>query len=77
MYKYQNVSDTAQSLVGVGMVAAGQEIAVEKPIENPNFKYVGQSDNNGIVGVTGPTENAVNEASLVDNQNRGENSDVN
>lgn len=61
MYKYKNVSATEQSLIGFGIVKAGEEIETDRAVENPNFKYIGD----GVVGTQVAQANAVTEAELV------------
>ena len=61
MYKYKNVSDMEQSLIGFGVVAAGDEIETDRAVENPNFKFIGD----GVVGTQVAQANVVTEAELV------------
>lgn len=42
MYKYKNVSELDQSLVGLGLVPAGTEFSSNVKIENPNFVLIGE-----------------------------------
>ena len=47
MYKYQNVSKNVQTLTSDGdisprVVEPGSEVLSSVPLENPNFKYVGE-----------------------------------
>jgi hypothetical protein len=41
-YKYQNISDLEQVLIGHGRVPAGGEITSATAIENANFKFLGE-----------------------------------
>lgn len=43
-YKYQNISDQDQMLMGYGNVPAGDIIEVEFVINNPNFKLIFDGD---------------------------------
>lgn len=48
MYEYQNVSDTTQTLTHDGeisprVVKPGEKVQSAVAIENPNFKFVGNS----------------------------------
>ena len=77
MYKYQNVSDTKQTLVQEGNISPRnvdpQAIVLsDVAIENPNFKYIGEetAQSGGIVGVAERQENAVTEAQLQENVNQ-------
>lgn len=80
MYKYQNVSETEQSITADGnikprVVKAGETVISDVPIENPNFKYLGDSEGESpqIQGVvTGDQSGAVTEASRLDNENKEE-----
>lgn len=45
MYKYENVSDREQALINFGLVKAGGTIDTVLPVENPNFKYIGEVQN--------------------------------
>lgn len=72
-HKYKNESGKDQTLIGVGIVKADGEVVVERPIENPNFKYVGEVETNktanSVVGTEAPQPNAVTEASPVSDAN--------
>lgn len=39
-YKYKNVSQSRQDIIGVGVVAPGQEFITSKQLQNPNFQVV-------------------------------------
>lgn len=65
-YRYQNTSDSELVLMGFGTVAAGAEIIAERPIENPNFKYLGKVE--PVVGTQAAQPNAVTEATLQNNE---------
>ena len=52
-FKYQNVSETEQVLIGFGKIEAGGTIETDEPIHNPNFKLVGGSR---MVNVEAPVE---------------------
>lgn len=65
MYKYKNVSNQDQIVPGVGEVKAGGEIEAHAPIENPNFEFVSQTNNQGVVGTEAQQPNAVVEAERV------------
>lgn len=41
MYTYKNKTDYAFSVIGVGIVEAGQEFQSETLIENPNIEITG------------------------------------
>lgn len=78
MYKYKNVSQGEQILTTSGevrprRVAAGGEVISSQVIENPNFEYVGevQNDSAGIVGTQAPDPAAVNDAQSVTQPNGG------
>jgi hypothetical protein len=48
MYKYQNVSETTQTLTNDGVITPrvvepGETVESSIPIENPNFKYMGDA----------------------------------
>lgn len=72
-YKYQNVSDVTQVVTISGVinpreVKAGEETVSSVVIENPNFKYIGAVDDNGVQGVvTDSQPNSVTEATMLDN----------
>ncbi len=65
-YKYKNISDSEQSLIGFGVVDADAEIETDRVIENPNFKYVGTGDSPVINAIAEPQDNAVTEANIVE-----------
>lgn len=44
MYKYKNVSELDQSIIGLGLVPAGKEFTSNVKIENPNFQLVSESE---------------------------------
>lgn len=71
MYRYQNTSEVELTLVGFGVVAPGAEIVTSRVVENPNFKFMGevqeQSGGQPIVGVAQPQPGAVTEGELLDN----------
>lgn len=79
MYKYQNVSETEQTITASGnisprIVKSGETVISDVPLENPNFKYVGEVDGNAVQAtVNQPQSGAVTEASRLDNQNTKEN----
>jgi len=56
MYKYKNISENDQSIVGVGLVLAGQEFQSPRLIENPNIERLG-----GSPEVSAPAEITNNE----------------
>jgi hypothetical protein len=74
MYKYQNVSTQTQTLTGDGhidprVVEAGETVLSDVPIENANFKYLGEAESNAVnATVDKPQANAV-----VGNQTKKEN----
>lgn len=78
MFKYQNVSKVDQTITGDGnikprIVKAGETVVSDKPLENPNFKYVGEEDSSKVQGVvTEPQPGAVTEASKLDNETNKE-----
>lgn len=39
-FKYENISETEQVLIGVGKVAPGKTIESDEPVHNSNFKLV-------------------------------------
>jgi hypothetical protein len=50
MYKYQNISKNTLTITTSGnvkprVVQAGETVETDFPLENPNFKYVGNTDN--------------------------------
>lgn len=51
-FKYQNISEVEQSLIGVGRVSAGKTVETDEPVYNPNFKIVGSQR---LVNVEKPT----------------------
>lgn len=72
-YKYQNVSDVTQVLTVSGVISsrevkAGEETVSSVVIENPNFKYVGEVEDNSVQGVVTESQpNSVTEATMLDN----------
>lgn len=70
MFKYQNISEVEQTLAIDGninprVVKPGAEVESSVAIENPNFKFLGKSeDSNAIDGRVKPQPNAVTEAEL-------------
>lgn len=66
-YRYKNESKTDQVVVGFGVAKAGEEIITDRPIESPNFKYLGEADKSSVTAVTGPQPNAVTEGERVNN----------
>lgn len=66
-YRYKNESKTDQVVVGVGVAKAGEEIISERPIENANFKYLGEAEKSSVNAVTGPQSSAVTEGERVNN----------
>ena len=81
MYKYQNVSDQVQTIVTPGdisprVVDPGAEVISSVAIENPNFKYVGTTDQStsaSIVGEQLRQENAVIETVTTNGETKKEN----
>ena len=76
MYKYQNVSETDQTITANGninprVVKSGETVTSDVPIENPNFKFVGD-DHAVNATVDQPQENAVTNAELA-NETKKEN----
>lgn len=78
MYKYQNVSEETQSITRNGnitprIVKAGATVLTDVPIENPNFKYLGeeQTGTANINAITVTQENAVTQAEPI-NTNKEE-----
>jgi len=72
-YQYKNISDSTQTLTGSKkmskrVVEPGETVICESALENPNFEFVGESDDavdgNQVVGKTGQQPNAVTEATL-------------
>ena len=39
-YRYQNITDQDLTLIGVGMVAAGESVETDVELVNPNFERV-------------------------------------
>lgn len=78
MYRYQNVSDSTQTITASGdinprVVNAGETCESSVPIENPNFKYIGEADAASVrATVTETSPNAVTEAQQVNNQTQEE-----
>jgi hypothetical protein len=74
MHKYKNVSSSEQTLTGAGdvrprVVQAGGEVLSSFPIENPNFTYIGEAEqqtSNGITGTQVQQPNAVTDAQAVE-----------
>lgn len=75
MYKYQNVSESEQTIVAEGninprVVAAGEFTLADRAIENPNFKYIGEFDEEGkeivrqVDATAAPDDNAVTDAQI-------------
>lgn len=70
MYKYQNVSEVTQTITADGdirprVVEAGKELVSDKPIENPNLKFLGEDQpDNKVVG-TVEKNNVVTDAQPV------------
>ena len=55
---YKNISNQDQSVIGVGLVKAGETIEVDEPLENPNFEQVNKAGKKvGVDPVTKPEEN--------------------
>ncbi len=66
-YKYKNVSESDQALIGHGYVKPGESIETDTVIENPNFKYEGEVTTGTLIeAVTQPQDNAVTEANLIE-----------
>lgn len=51
-YKYKNISDQEQNIIGFGVVKPGETIESDTPIENPNLKLVSGKTMVGIDPVT-------------------------
>lgn len=67
MYIYTNISDTEQDLIGFGVVKAGESITVNKAIENPNFQFISEAEDEAkITGIVTQSENAVTQAEKID-----------
>ena len=70
-FKYQNTTEFDLELMGHGLVKAGDTITTLTPVENPNFKYVGEAqdeqttNNQPIIAIQEPQANAVTEAELI------------
>lgn len=62
MYKYKNVSESTQVVIGFGEVLAGQEVVTSRPLHNPNFELVSTEEHNKVGGTQAPQPNAVIEA---------------
>lgn len=79
MYKYKNISQNVQTLSGVGDVKPGDVITVDHVIENPNFKYEGSTESaqGGVIGTQAPQENAVTEATKVQEQTNTQTEEAN
>lgn len=43
-HKYQNISNSVQMLSNIGVFQPNEEIVTDHIIENPNFKYIGETD---------------------------------
>lgn len=68
MYTYKNISDVPQDIIGIGAVEAGGEITLGRPLENPNFKYLGQADEPAqVTGTVVRDENTIIDAVKTDN----------
>ena len=78
-YKYKNVSNRRLTITSGGnisprIVNAGAEVVSSVPLENPNFKYIGEADAPMIQGfVTEDQPGTITEATNVDNQTNKEN----
>jgi len=56
-YTYKNISDTTQTLIGVGIINPGQEVVVTEEIINTNFQKTGtHKDKPNKVGVEAKPE---------------------
>lgn len=64
MHKYKNVSDKQQSVIGVGVVEAGEELVSEHAIENPNLEYIGEAP----ADLTQDSEDQTNNEQTEENQ---------
>jgi translation initiation factor 6 (eIF-6) len=42
--KYKNISEMEQTIIGVGVVKAGQEFISSQEIINPNIQVVGEAE---------------------------------
>lgn len=42
-YRYKNVSDQDQDIIGLGLVPAGAEFTTSIEINNPNFEKLGDT----------------------------------
>lgn len=77
MYKYQNVSETDQTITANGninprVVKAGETVTSDVPIENPNFQFIGEDAHAVKATVDQPQAGAVTNAQLV-NETKKEN----
>lgn len=73
MNKYENISGVDQSLVGYGVVKAGESVEVPFLIENPNFRAVGAvSPGQTVVATAAPQPNALTDAAPVSDTNNSE-----
>ena len=77
MFKYQNVSKQEQTITANGninprVVKPDATVLSDVPIENPNFKYVGEDSNSVNATVDQPQANAVTNAQPVTNENKEE-----
>jgi len=56
-YIYKNISDTTQTLIGVGIINSGQDVVVTEEIVNANFEKIGtHKDTPNKVGVEAKPE---------------------
>lgn len=79
MYKYQNVSKESQVITANGninprIVKAGDTVLSNVAIENPNFKYLGEEQQNtsGVSGTQVSQPNMITEASPLNNETNKE-----
>lgn len=73
MHKYQNVSETDQTITTNGninprVVKSGETVLSDVPIENPNFKYIGEDSRSVNATVDQPQAGAVTNAQLIENK---------
>lgn len=47
---YKNVSEAGQTLVGFGVIAAGETVATDQEINHPAFKQVEPDDHKEVKG---------------------------
>lgn len=52
-FKYENISESEQVLIGVGKVGPGKTVETTEPVHNPNFKLV---DAGRMVNVEAPVK---------------------